>query len=324
LHRCYAHLTNYSLNKYNKEGYVLATDSQTDDSSNKSESSDDGRPFAGASKRPASHVIDELDVRGLIDGEEFWERTEDLAACVLRAMQPDLALRYRRNFPRDRESLSDAAGPNRSAPDLDDRRCFHVIGLDVMIDEKAQPRLIEVNSSPSLALDQEVEVVNEETGESRVRKQVSPVDVAVKVRVMRSVLRLVGDRTLESDLRPICGGGKEEAEEWTLVDRCRRLFAVVQSDTSKGMSAAHYVRFCRNAGLLDLGAFAKADLEIMHTQLCAQQEWRANEPAQKLMRWTTFVRALQQLATRAFPDQDVGAAFGRLLDHVHRNAADGT
>mmetsp|Transcript_13169 Transcript_13169/g.34961 ORF Transcript_13169/g.34961 Transcript_13169/m.34961 type:complete len:583 (-) Transcript_13169:37-1785(-) len=323
LHRCYAHLTNYSLNKYNKEGYVLATDSQTDDSSNKSESSDDGRPFAGASKRPASHVIDELDVRGLIDGEEFWERTEDLAACVLRAMQPDLALRYRRNFPRERESLSDAAGPNRSAPDLDDRRCFHVIGLDVMIDEKAQPRLIEVNSSPSLALDQEVEVVNEETGESRVRKQVSPVDVAVKVRVMRSVLRLVGDRTLESDLRPICGGGKEEAEEWTLVDRCRRLFAAVQVDTSKGMSAAHYVRFCRNAGLLDLGAFAKADLEIMHTQLCAQQEWRANEPAQKLMRWTTFVRALQQLATRAFPDQDVGAAFGRLLDHVHRNADDG-
>ena len=75
--------------------------------------------------------------------------------------------------------------------------------------------------------------------------------------------------------------------------------------------------------LISTQAFAKADLEIMHTQLCAQQEWRANEPAQKLMRWTTFVRALQQLATRAFPDQDVGAAFGRLLDHVHRNAVDG-
>ena len=96
-------------------------------------------------------------------------------------------------------------------------------------------------------------------------------DVAVKVRVMRSVLRLVGDRTLESDLRPICGGGKAEAEEWTLVDRCRRLFAAIQSDTSKGMSAAHYVRFCKNAGLLELGAFAKADLEIMHTQLCASR-----------------------------------------------------
>ena len=76
--------------------------------------------------------------------------------------------------------------------------------------------------------------------------------------------------------------------------------------------------------MISTQAFAKADLEIMHTQLCAQQEWRANEPAQKLMRWTTFVRALQQLATRTFPDEDVGAAFGRLLDHVHRNAADGT
>ena len=38
----------------------------------------------------------------------------------------------------------------------------------------------------------------------------------------------------------------------------------------------------------------------------------------------SFARALRDLATRAWPDEDVGAAFGRLLDHVHRNAADGT
>ena len=57
------------------------------------------------------------------------------------------------------------------------------------------------------------------------------------------------------------------------------------------MSAAHYVRFCKNAGLLELGAFAKADLEIMHTRLCAQQEWRANEPAQKRCAGRRCVRA---------------------------------
>ena len=101
----------------------------------------------------------------------------------------------------------------------------------------------------------------------------SPVDVAVKVRVMRSVLRLVGDRTLESDLRPICGGGRAEAEEWTLVDRCRRLFAVVQSDTSKGMSAAHYVRFCKNAGLLELGSLRGT--WCLHTRLCVLLHFRA-------------------------------------------------
>ena len=76
--------------------------------------------------------------------------------------------------------------------------------------------------------------------------------------------------------------------------------------------------------MISTHAFAKADLEIMHTQLCAQQEWRANEPAQKLMRWTTFARALRDLSRRAFPDEDVGAAFGRLLDHIHRNAVEGT
>ena len=39
---------------------------------------------------------------------------------------------------------------------------------------------------------------------------------------------------------------------------------------------------------------------------------------------TLGLGALRDLATRAFPDEDVGAAFGRLLDHVHRNAVDGT
>jgi hypothetical protein len=317
LHRTFAHLTNYSLNKSNRDGYVLATDSGSS-----SESSDDGRPFAGASKRPASHVIDELDARGLLDGDDLWAKTEALCAATLRAIQPDLAMRYRRSFPRERETLREAAGANRGAPDAEDRRCFHVIGLDVMVDEKAQPRLIEVNSSPSLGLDQEVQVVNEE-GAARTVKQLSPVDVAVKVRVMRSVLRLVGEKHLEDDLKPICGGGCDEAAKWTLLDRCRRLFCAAQVNSDKGMGAAHWVRFCRNADLLSLGGFVKADLEIMHTQLCAKQEWRANEPAQKLMRWTTFATALRDLATKAFPGDDVSVAFEQLLEHVHCNAAEG-
>ena len=53
LHKAYAHLTNYSLNK-KSGGYVLATDCPSSEDSGNESSSDDPDPsFAGASKRPA-------------------------------------------------------------------------------------------------------------------------------------------------------------------------------------------------------------------------------------------------------------------------------
>merc|ERR1719454_1843027 len=69
-------------------------------------------------------------------------------------------------------------------------------------------------------------------------------------------------------------------------------------------------------------AISKADLEILFIRLCAKQRWSADQPAQKLMRASTFVRALRELADRAFPEEaDTSTRFARLLEHIERNVA---
>ena len=306
---------------------MLATDCEDsggDDVDDESSSDGEPRAFAGASKRPASVVLDELDARGAIDADALWDQMEELAGQAMRALQPDLAFKYRRKFPSDRrETLAEAARVGKDAPEANDLRCFHVVGVDVLIDEKARPRLIELNASPSLSIDQEVEVADA-LGNVSYSKEPSPVDVAVKTRVVSSMLRLVAEGAADDELRPICGrGAPRAAREWTLLDRCRRLFGAALARPEKGMGAAHWVRFCRSAGILsgELRGFVKADLEIMHTKYCGMQSWKANEPAQKVMRWATFARALRDLAERCF-DDGPARSLERLLDHIARNAVD--
>ena len=139
LHDVYMHLTNYSLNK-RSDAYVNATDVAA---------AADREAFAGASKRPASYVIQELDAKGLIDAPTVWAQIERLSALVAFAFQPELALRYRSTFPAAaKETLGAAAAPrdDDDEPGDDARRAFHVLGLDVMLDARGVPRLIEVNS----------------------------------------------------------------------------------------------------------------------------------------------------------------------------------
>merc|ERR1712146_196510 len=79
--------------------------------------------------------------------------------------------------------------------------------------------------------------------------------------------------------------------------------------------------FARRAALLELATISKADLEILFIRLCAQQRWASDQPAQKLMRASTFAFALRELADRAFPEQtDDAARFEQLLSHIEHGA----
>ncbi|KAH8046024.1 hypothetical protein JL720_16500 [Aureococcus anophagefferens] len=157
LHRAYAHLTNYSLNK-RSDAYVNATDVAA---------AADREAFAGASKRPASYVIQELDAKGLID-----------------APTPELALRYRSTFPAAaKETLGAAAAPRGDDGEPgDDARARSTCRARRHARQAGRARLIEVNSNPSLAIDQEVEVDGETV------KEESPVDLYVKTRVLSDMM----------------------------------------------------------------------------------------------------------------------------------------
>jgi len=76
--------------------------------------------------------------------------------------------------------------PPEPGEDGDDSfRCFQVLGIDVLLDDLGQPHLLEINANPSL------NVMHEARGEDGVlRLEVSPVDEAIKLTVVRDMVRL--------------------------------------------------------------------------------------------------------------------------------------
>jgi uncharacterized circularly permuted ATP-grasp superfamily protein len=70
-------------------------------------------------------------------------------------------------------------------------KCFHVLGIDILIDETGNPWLLESNNNPSFNIEHETIVKNELTGKMETKKDVSPVDEYVKRIVMTDTLFLV-------------------------------------------------------------------------------------------------------------------------------------
>lgn len=120
------HLTNYSLNK-GSAGFV---------------SNGPGDLFDPcASKRPLSLLMRQLKADSLtslypFDEQDLWKKFEQMAADVVAVMLP--VLRATRGH----------AWEEHECPR------FQIFGMDILLDEEYEPWLLEVNSSPSLSVDQ--------------------------------------------------------------------------------------------------------------------------------------------------------------------------
>lgn len=114
------HLTNYAVNK-NSPNFVFNERSDVDDVGHKRSLTSTMRQFA-----EQGHDVAAL-----------WARIHDMVIKTLCAVQPSLAHTYRSCQPDD---------PYNSM-------CFELLGLDVILDHKFRPLLLEVNHSPSFTAD---------------------------------------------------------------------------------------------------------------------------------------------------------------------------
>ena len=115
-HHIGVHLTNYSISKY-------ATNF---------EHSDDPSDGANGSKRTVSSVFSYMQSNGH-DVDQMWQNTRHVAARTAAAITAQLL-----------ESCE---------TELAASNCFHLIGLDLIFDTEHTAWLLEVNCSPSLAVD---------------------------------------------------------------------------------------------------------------------------------------------------------------------------
>ena len=115
------HLTNYAVNKRNDK-FVF----------NQSGNADDGE----GSKWSLEALREWMDSNGQ-SYEDMMSGVADLAIKTVISIQPLLAHNYRSVLPEDNDGFS----------------CFEILGLDVLIDAKSRPWLVEVNHSPSFTTD---------------------------------------------------------------------------------------------------------------------------------------------------------------------------
>ena len=235
LTRVFAHLTNYSLNKLStnfvrpcetrlaagegggKGGGEVGGkgEGEGEDGADRPGHAamhfdNDERPynnsrFEGCSKRPASSVLEELAARGLIsDDARLWKRIEFLAALVVDALEPDLALHftYGAHAARKPPSIAEAAAEDSQGDagglgeTLMSGGRFHILGLDVLIDADGTPQLLEINSRPSMVIAEGPR--DSISGEERLGpdgtqlpKELSAVDCLVKRQVLLDTLRSI-------------------------------------------------------------------------------------------------------------------------------------
>ena len=124
LNTTYMHLTNYSLNKHNSN-FLAGADE------------DGGEGSKWSLEALRAHMTNEGH-----DYNAVWSSTGDMAVKTLLSIQPTLAHNYRSVLPPENDGFS----------------CFEVLGLDVMLDHKLKPWLIEVNHSPSFTTDSDLDL----------------------------------------------------------------------------------------------------------------------------------------------------------------------
>ena len=236
------HLTNYAVNKGNPN-FIFNADSEVDDIGHKRSLTSTMRMFADLG----------YDVPGL------WTRINDLIVKTLCSVQPSLAHTYRSCQPDD---------PFNGM-------CFELLGLDVILDHKFRPYLLEVNHSPSFTAD-------------------TPLDKKIKRRVISEALDLL--HVDGKYKRKFLVLQKAEAQERALRGR--------SSKSTKEMREMKFIKAQRNRDRwesLHLGGFSKIyprENDTFYVQFIETAKTIWNE-------WTGGRKPVNPVLTRAITPQSL-------------------
>ncbi len=116
------HLTNYAINK-DSDNFVCNESEQHMDVGHK------------RSLTAVLELIEESEEKA--SKEQIWTNIKDIILKTLLTGMPHMAHIFKTSKPEDFEN----------------NMCFHILGMDIFLDKKCKPYLLEVNHTPSFATD---------------------------------------------------------------------------------------------------------------------------------------------------------------------------
>jgi len=279
----YMHLTNYNLNKLSPnykytEEYIEIND---------------------GSKRTLTSLWKSVEKAGY-SKETIMKQIRDLVQKLLVSIQPIIQFNY-----------------NTAFEGKDNGKCFHVLGIDVLIDQDLKPWLIEINGNPSLNIEHELEQTMDKRKAPTI---ISPVDKFVKEKVMEDAI-LISRKKPEKQARiqkygsyEIVYNSEDSAyKEKQLFKDILTIFGKLSGTRYKThLVSGKFVKLASLPGMVS-DKLCKADYDILYKKIVQQSE-------DKQMSFATFIMAIETLATKLIDDLDpenkkdaVEALVGRIL-----------
>uniref|UniRef100_A0A915K3S8 Uncharacterized protein n=1 Tax=Romanomermis culicivorax TaxID=13658 RepID=A0A915K3S8_ROMCU len=147
------HITNYAINKH-----------KIDNSCNSSN-------LLHGAKRSIDHVLHDLEAAGIVaDVKKLWRQIRGLATRTVISILPDLMIYHAKQL------------------NGQEKKCFQILGFDILLTSDCKPLLLEINYSPNLSIN----LNSEQTDDNKL-------DFEIKTPVIRDTLLLMTGRIWAGD-----------------------------------------------------------------------------------------------------------------------------
>eukprot|EP00941_MAST-03F_sp_MAST-3F-sp1_P005835 g5835.t1 len=329
------HLSNYSLNKLS-ENYIHSVDDETGGKGH---------------KRALSAVLESFAENGVTDVKALWQKLCGVVSLTVQSMRPSLVesvhgasqsvlneIAAKAFYDDDRSNEITQHLSNLHAYG----RCFHIFGFDIMLDNNMQPWLLEVNANPSLNIiapqkmslrdNDDDNNVGDDSNLDNFESDISPIDEAVKVKVVTGALEIALS-TYSSSLEgkqksylsprmsqhyiPV-GTSNEEQHPGLLALHRLQVLCTELLSAKGGVTSYRFRHFVRQCGLITL-EFTLRDVDALYATMksVARLRGESNSVVKKGLKFRPIELAelIQVVAAKAKPHLTPLLALTSLLDN---------
>eukprot|EP00761_Pharyngomonas_kirbyi_P002036 gb/GECH01002040.1/.p1 GENE.gb/GECH01002040.1/~~gb/GECH01002040.1/.p1 ORF type:complete len:522 (+),score=101.09 gb/GECH01002040.1/:1-1566(+) len=261
LNQEYMHLTNHSLNKFNKN-------------------------FDGGingAKRNINTVFDVLSKNGE-DVPELWEKIKSCIIKTMLSLKPSITYNYNRFKCKAPEMKID---------------CFQILGIDILLDSKGKPWVLEINHNPSFQCEVDLDV--------EVKYQVihdAMIIVGLSNRAKNSIDQMGGFEKLSNDNTLTEIPETEKGSFWSVL---QETFSMYSGEQGRGMSSAKFTKLMRSTNIILHEDISMADIDLIFIDVS-----RGNKLP--MMYFEDFVEAILRISRKIYSNLDSFGSMKKVIE----------